>query len=148
METAQLYGIGQTGCMLYLAGLSALDIRKKRLPVWTLAAGGVLAVIFQILWKGLPGILIAAGGVVGIVFLAVSWVTEESFGYGDSILIGILGIYLGFWNLLNLLAVSFTIAAGVAMAVLVKQKFQRKTLLPFVPFLGAGYMVLLILGGF
>ncbi len=148
METVQLYGIGQTGCMLYIMGMSALDIRKKRLPVWMLAAGGVLAMIFQILWKGLPGILIAAGGAVGIVFLAVSWVTEEAFGYGDSILIGILGIYLGFWNLLNLLAVSFFLAAGTAMVVLVKQKFQRKTLLPFVPFLGVGYTVLLIGGGF
>lgn len=147
-EVTRLYSISQTGCLIYLGCLSVLDIRNRRLPVWMLLAGGILAAVFQILWKGMPGVLVAAGGAVGIVFLAVSKVTEESFGYGDSILIGVLGIYLGFWNLLGLLVLTFILASGTAMAVLVKRKFRQKTLLPFVPFLGIGYAVILLLGGF
>lgn len=147
-EVIQLYNISQAGCLLYLGCLSVLDIRSRRLPVWLLVAGGVLALAFQIIWRGFPAILVVAGGAVGIVFLAVSKVTEEGFGYGDSVLIGILGVYLGFWNLLNLLVVTFLFAAGTAMAVLVKRRFRRKTVLPFVPFLGIGYVLIMLLGGF
>lgn len=147
-EMTQLYNISQTGCLIYLGWLSVLDIRNRRLPVWMLLTGGILAAVFQILWKGIPGVLVMAGGAVGIVFLAVSKVTEESFGYGDSVLIGVLGIYLGFWNLLGLLVLTFILASGTAMAVLVKKRFRRKTILPFVPFLGIGYAVILLLGGF
>lgn len=147
-EMTQLYGISQAGCLLYLSGLSVMDIRNRRLPVWLLALGGVLAAVFQFFWKEVPMLLVVAGGSVGLVFLAVSKVTDEDFGYGDSILIGIMGIYLGFWNLLALLTVTFLLASAAAMAVLVKKRFRKKTLLPFVPFLGIGYAVILMLGGF
>lgn len=147
-EITQIYGISQIGCLFYLGSLTVLDIRSKRLPIWMLGIGGAVAVVFQLFWQQEPFILIAAGGAVGIVFLAVSKVTEEAFGYGDSVLIGILGIYLGFWNLLNLLVVTFLLAAGAAMAVLIKQRFHRKTVLPFVPFLETGYLIIVLLGGF
>lgn len=144
----QIYKISQAGCLVYLGSLAVLDIRNRRLPIWLLALGGVLAVGFQIFWRGMPELLIASGGMVGLVFLAVSKITKEAFGYGDSILIGVLGIYLGFWNLLSLLTAAFLFAAVTAMAVLVRQKFHRKALLPFVPFLGTGYAVILLFGGF
>lgn len=147
-EMTQIYEISQAGCLFYLGSLSVVDIRSRKIPIWLLAAGGFLAVGFQIIWGEMPGILIVLGGAVGLVFLAVSKATEEAFGYGDSILIGILGIYLGFWNLMSLLTVTFLVAAGTAMAVLVRRKFRRKTMLPFVPFLGIGYAAVLLLGGF
>lgn len=147
-EAAQIYEISQAGCLFYLGSLSIVDIRSRKIPIWLLAAGGVLAAGFQIIWGELPGILIILGGMVGLVFLAVSKATGEDFGYGDSILIGILGIYLGLWNLLCLLAAAFLFAAGAAMVALIRRKFRRKTLLPFVPFLGIGYVAVLLLGGF
>ena len=70
-------------------------------------------------------LLVVTGGAVGLVFLAVSKVTEEAFGYGDSMVIGVLGIYLGFWNLLSMLVLTFILAAMTAMFVLTKQKFHR-----------------------
>lgn len=147
-EMMRIYEISQAGCLLYLGSLSIVDIRSRRIPIWILAAGGFLAAGFQIIWGELPGILIISGGAVGLVFLAVSKVTGEDFGYGDSILIGILGIYLGFWNLLSLLVITFLFAAGAAMIVLVRKKFRRKALLPFIPFLGIGYAAVILMGGF
>lgn len=144
----EVYKISQMGCLLYLSGMSVLDIKNRRLPVWMLAAGGFFAVVFQVCWKGAPLILVVSGGIVGMIFLAVSKVTKEAFGYGDSVLIGVLGIYLGFWNLLNLLAMAFLLSAVAAIWALAKQKFTRKTVLPFVPFLGTGYLLMLFLGGF
>lgn len=139
--------LNQGFCICYLLGLTAFDIRSRRLPVCLLAAGAGAAAAYQMISSTVPGMLSLAGAAVGIVFLAVSKVTEEAFGYGDSLLIFVLGIYLGFWDLLCLLVVSFTLAAGFAMIVLAVRHFKRKTVFPFVPFLSAGYFVMILFGG-
>lgn len=138
LETAQII------CGGYLCILSALDIRFRKLPVWLLAGGIGLAMVYQWKWSSLPLILSAAGGAVGIVFLLTGKLTEESLGYGDGLLILAMGIYLGFWKVLGLLVTAFVLAAGFAMLVLVYKKFQRKTVFPFVPFLCMGYFVMLV----
>ena len=77
-------------------------------------------------------------------FLAVSKVTEEAFGYGDSVLILIMGGFLGFWNILALLTQRSTVilAAAFSLVLLIPQPvgFQRKDTFPFVPFLTAAYL--------
>lgn len=148
VDTMQLYEISRWGCVLYLGVLAILDWKTKKIPLGLVVIGMVSACGFQLISKDLPFLLIAAGGAVGLVFLAVSKVTEEAFGYGDSMVIGVLGIYLGFWNLLSMLVLTFLLAAMTAMFVLVKQKFHRKSVLPFVPFLACSYILILLTGGF
>lgn len=130
-------------CGVYLCILAAIDIRFRKLPIWMLLAGVGGAMIYQIVWSELPIVLSVAGGAAGIVFLLSSKVTEEALGFGDGILIVALGIYIGFWNILGLLTISFILAAGFAMVVLVLKKFHRKTGFPFVPFLCIGYFLLI-----
>lgn len=135
-------------CGVYLLVLGMMDWKAHKLPVWMLDIGGVLACIYQITCREKPFLLIFAGAMVGLVFLVISKVTREAFGSGDSILIGILGVYLGFWNLLTLLLWAFLFAAVVSVFVLILKKFKRKSALPFVPCLGCGYVALLLMGGF
>lgn len=139
---------GQIVCTLYLCILSAIDIRIRRLPLWLLAAGGAAAVSIHIYQGEMPVILVLAGAGTGIVFLAVSRATEEGFGYGDSLLILVLGIYLGFWSLLGLLLIAFTLAAIYAAAIFIFHRLDRRTGYPFVPFLMAAYVVWICTGGF
>ena len=73
-------------------------------------------------------------------FLAVSKVTEEAFGYGDSILILIIGSFLGFWDILALLTAAFILAAAFSLILLIRSRFRRKDTFPFVPFLTAAYI--------
>lgn len=148
VDTMQLYEISRWGCVLYLGVLAILDWKTKKIPLGLVVIGMISACGFQLISKELPFLLVAAGGAVGLVFLAVSKVTEEAFGYGDSMVIGVLGIYLGFWNLLSMLVLTFLLAAMTAMFVLVKQKFHRKSVLPFVPFLACSYILILVTGGF
>ena len=91
-------------------------------------------------------LLLATGAGVGIVFLLASRVTGESFGYGDSILIMIMGGFLGFWDILSLLTAAFLLAAVFSVIMLVRKKFNRKTAFPFVPFLMIAYTGGMILG--
>lgn len=148
MNTMQLYEISQWGCALYLGVLAILDWKMKKIPLGLIVIGMVFGCGFQLIYKELPFLLVVTGGAVGLVFLAVSKVTEEAFGYGDSMVIGVLGIYLGFWNLLSMLVLTFILAAMTAMYVLTKQKFHRKSVLPFVPFLACSYILILLTGGF
>ena len=90
----------------------------------------------------------AAGAGVGIVFLVVSRVTDESLGYGDSILILIMGGFLGFWNILSLLVAAFSMAALFSIFMLLRKKFHRKSAFPFVPFLTAAYIGGMIIGAY
>lgn len=142
-----MYQLSQVCCICYLCGMAVFDICSRKLPVILLTCGIGAASVYHIFYGTIPSAFSLAGAAVGVVFLAVSWVTEEAFGYGDSFLILGLGIYLGFWNLLYLLMISFTVAAVFAMVLLVIRHFKRKTVLPFVPFLLTGYLIVLLSGG-
>ena len=70
----------------------------------------------------------------------LSGVLEEAFGYGDSVLILIMGGFLGFWDILALLTGAFILAAAFSLILLIRSRFQRKDTFPFVPFLTAAYL--------
>lgn len=141
------YSFSQMCCVGFLCYLSVLDIQKKRLPAWLLAVGAGAAagiVVYRLFWGIGPLMLSLGGAAVGIAFLGLSKVSDESFGYGDSILIVALGLYLGLWKLLCVLMGAFGLSAIFSMIMMKTQNFQRKTTLPFVPFLGAAYILLLL----
>ena len=64
----------------------------------------------------------------------------QSFGYGDSILILILGILSGGWNLLWILFAAFLIASVYGGIMIARKKYTRKKSFPFIPFLTVAYL--------
>ena len=113
-----------------------------------LTAGAALAVIYQIIWKETEIVQCAAGLFVGILFVGISKITKEDLGYGDSYLIVILGVYMGIWKLLLLLFISFSLAAVFSILLVVINQSNKKKAFPFIPFITAGYLVLLIIEQF
>lgn len=97
-------------------------------------------------WK-IPLVLMVTGALVGGVFLLISRLTQEAFGYGDSLMIAVTGVYLGFWNVLYLLVWAYVLAAVFAGYVLIRKGFQKDAAFPFVPFLLAAYIGIVCLGG-
>jgi leader peptidase (prepilin peptidase)/N-methyltransferase len=81
----------------------------------------------------------AAGAVVGLVFMVISKVTEEKIGYGDSLLILALGIFLGFWKVMIVTLIAFFGSALCAIIMVSCMKKSRKTSFPFVPFIAISY---------
>ena len=102
---------------VYLLILSVIDIRWKKVSVRSLLILLAIAVLCQ-----------------------VSWFTQESFGYGDSILILILGILSGGWNLLWILFAAFLIASVYGGIMIARKKYTRKNSFPFIPFLTVAYL--------
>ena len=130
----------------YLGVLTVMDIRNKRLNLLFLLSGFLLMAAGFFCKREIHPLLLATGAGVGIVFLLASRVTGVSFGYGDSILIMIMGGFLGFWDILSLLTAAFLLAAVFSVIMLVRKKFNRKTAFPFVPFLMIAYTGGMILG--
>lgn len=130
----------------YLGVLTVMDIRNKRLNLLFLLSGFLLMTAGFFCKREIHPLLLATGAGVGLVFLLASRVTGESFGYGDSILIMIMGGFLGFWDILSLLTAAFLLAAVFSVIMLIRKKFNRKTAFPFVPFLMIAYTGGMILG--
>ena len=99
-----------------------------------------IAVLCQVLCSKGEFRMMVAGGLCGGVFLFLSWFTQESFGYGDSILILILGILSGGWNLLWILFAAFLIASVYGGIMIARKKYTRKNSFPFIPFLTVAYL--------
>ena len=140
MFSAYKWLICQTVFAGYMIVLAVMDIRWKKLSLMILLSGTVPLAAGFLCDREIHIILLAAGAAVGVIFLIISRVTEDSFGYGDSILIMIMGGFLGFWNILSLLTAAFSMAALFSIFMLIRKRFHRKSSFPFVPFLTAAYI--------
>lgn len=129
-------------CMGMLAGLSVTDLKCRRISGSMLILGSALAAGY-IVFAGRDCVRLAMGGLlVGFIFVLVSKVTREQLGYGDSWLLCILGVYLGIWNLLELLFTAWMAVALAAIIALATHRCRRGTTLPMVPFIAVGYAVM------
>lgn len=137
-----MWTISQIVCFVILIGLSMVDIQYHKVPVNVLIAGNIFAVLYQIyqMCAGKAEVWQVAGGVgVGLIFLLMSKVTREGIGYGDSWGILSLGIYMGFGQLVAVLAGTLFILVIVSIVVLCVKKMSRTYCIPFFPFLTIGY---------
>lgn len=142
------WNLCQIAFAVFLVVLAVADVRKKRLPLLLLLSGGFFIIAQSFCDRDISVISLAAGGMTGALFLFVSMITKEAFGYGDSILILIMGTFLGFWDILYLLMGAFLMAAVFSAVMLIKTKFDRKASFPFVPFLTIAYIGGMLLGNY
>ena len=127
--------------MLMFLGLASIwDVIKREIPIWYLTVGTLGVVVLQLVCGSERGSVLVFGSITGIIFLVISRLSREGVGYGDSWMIFILGIFLGIWKLLVVLGIAFlgaTVVAGIGMA---GHWFNRKSRIPFYPFLLIGFL--------
>jgi len=126
-----------------LAGFSVYDMKYKKIPVAGLVVFGVVVLIYCLcIGTGLYSML--SGLVPGAVVLLVSLCTKESIGTGDGLMLLVLGMFCGFRTILSVLGTALVFTAFTAMLLLIFRRAGRKTELPFLPFLFAGYVLTLV----
>lgn len=131
---------------IILFSLAIPDIKKKKIPVWLLVAAGVTAVVLRIILSYLEiteaSLLWSFMALIpGCFFLLLSFATKEQVGYGDGIVLFIIGILCPFWRLMMILGIALSITSFVSIFLLIVRKGNRHTRLPFVPFLWIGAII-------
>lgn len=140
-----MFTLTQNTGLVVLSAIAVWDIRYRKMPLWSLLVLLLMTVLCRILQKDVPAVEAIAGAAVGIGFLGVSWITGEAFGYADSILILILGVFLGVWKLFVLLVTAFLLTFVYAAIGLMSGKFSRRVAFPFIPFLAVAYLAVMFL---
>jgi leader peptidase (prepilin peptidase)/N-methyltransferase len=84
------------------------------------------------------------GTLVGICVLGISIISDGQIGKGDGYMIAALGLVLGFRGSLVVVCMSSMIMCVIAVVMLILKKGDKKTKLPFIPALFAGYTIFII----
>lgn len=143
-EYGWLLAVGRLMMCLLLMFMACKDIREHKVSVIMLVLCGIIAGIASSvvmitetseIWKSH-----LAGLIIGLIFVGISKVTRESLGYGDSLLLCVLGLYLGIWSLLELLITTWMLTAVAAGIMLARSRFKKRALLPMIPFIAVGYI--------
>ncbi len=127
------------GILLLITAIQ--DVRSKQISNWIILAGAALLCI------GIPfshGLTLADRGfgmLVGAGVILISKATGGKIGMGDGLLLCVTGLGLGVWSNLELFALSMFAAAVVSIILLIARLANRKTSIPFVPFLFLGYIL-------
>lgn len=126
------------GILLMTQG--GFDFKYKEIPLWISALGGLIGIGICIAEeRDWTSILIAC--IPGLLCLLFSRLTKEVIGYGDGILLLVMGIYLPLEKLLSIVMLAFCIAGIVALALLVFFQKRGKEEIPFIPFLSIAYVM-------
>ena len=127
--------------ILVLLGMcSVSDARKKTMPAALLIIFSIAVVGFALFDNAVSTRFRVGGFFMGILFLLISKCSKEAIGYGDSWLILLLGIYLGYLRVLGVLFGASVLAGVVSVFFLWKRGWKKKATLPFVPFLSISYL--------
>jgi leader peptidase (prepilin peptidase) / N-methyltransferase len=136
---------------LYLAAVSVplavIDLRTLRLPnILTLSAYPIVAVLLLLPavladgWASYARALLAGAAVLGL-FVVLHLVNPSGMGLGDVKLAGPMGAMLGWasWQAVFVgVVVGFALVAVVGLAMILARRANRKSALPFGPFMLAG----------
>lgn len=137
MEQRCIYG----GMLLYLLAAAAADIRTRKVSLRLAAFFAAASIIMQVMWQDLGIGIWLAGMLPGLFLMVLGWVTRGAVSYGDGVALLVCGSFLGFWGCLEVFLLGLFLSCPVSLFFIAGRKADRKTELPFVPFLLAGYSV-------
>ena len=132
-------GVKELCTVVFLAMNSWLDIRRREISLILTVVYAGCGIIYSILQgRKIQDVLIPAG--IGILFLAAGLISRGAIGAGDCWILLALGALLDTETYIRILCIGFFLAAFWSGILLVIRRKSRKTEIPLVPFLLAGYI--------
>ncbi|MBD5459029.1 MAG: hypothetical protein HDR27_10730 [Lachnospiraceae bacterium] len=133
--------------LIYMGVCMVFDIRSREIPL-LLIMFGITAAFGIDLWQIREGAVTAAevgiSLIPGVLFLLTGFFTGEKVGYGDGLLLIILGLLLGVYRCFLTLCIGLVFSAAVSLALLLLHKASRHSRIPFAPFLVLGMGVVIL----
>lgn len=124
---------------IFLALNAWNDLRRKKILLITVWIFGVAGIVLNIC-TGEMDMTTAAALLPGGLFLTISKTTNQAVGYGDGIVILVMGVYQGLWGTVNSVMIGLFLAALWAMGLTVFRKKKKQDNFAFLPFLLLGYL--------
>lgn len=131
--------------LIFLIPCVITDFRTKKVSLLWSSFWGIGGIAYSLIFDSQTISELLYSVSIGFILLIISKVFQQCIGYGDGIVFFVLGIWLRFWNTLLLLIGSFMLSGIGALFLLVVKKKGRADRIPFIPFVGAAYIVLWIL---
>ena len=132
-------GVKELCTVVFLAMNSWLDIRRREISLLLTVVYAGCGIIYSILQgRKIQDVLIPAG--IGILFLAAGLISRGAIGAGDCWILLALGALLDTETYIRILCIGFFLAAFWSGILLMIRRKSRKTEIPLVPFLLAGYI--------
>lgn len=132
--------------MIILLILAAVhDIRSRKIPVFLLIGIGIQSVLILILrlicQDGTNPVITALLGVLpGLALCLIGWFSKKA-GLADGIILCAVGLSENYICGLLILCAGSVLLSVLSIVLLVLKKVNRKTQMPFVPFLALGDIV-------
>mgnify|MGYP003299792499 CR=1 FL=1 len=123
--------------MLVMLVHSITDIRYKKVMGQLILLGIFVGIIFQgrDIWNGTWEYAQIVALCPGILCLVLAKITKEAIGYGDGMILFMLGFFYKWETLCVIVMEACMLAAVVALVLLTVFRKNRKYEIPFVPFL-------------
>lgn len=133
--------------LIILIIMSIFDIRKKKMPICLLLILGCCGLLFTAINVGvdIKMIIISMLGLVPGALLILAAVFSKKVGIADGIIICELGMVEGFTTGLFTLCIGCLILSVISIVLLIIKKVKRNTEMPFVPFIGVGYVLWMVI---
>lgn len=129
---------GLLGLLLIIVSIQDIRWKKIKLNIVLIATVGLsICLPFSAALTILDRIL---GLVLGLGVVLLSKATGGKIGIGDGMVLGVTGIGLGFWTNMELFAMALAMAALFSIALIILRKANRKSAIPFLPFLLCAYI--------
>lgn len=133
---------GLLGVLLIIVSIQDIKWKKIRVNIVLIAIGGLcICLPFSSTLSVLDR---ALGLFLGLGVVLLSKATGGKIGIGDGMVLGVTGIGLGFWTNMELFALALAMAALFSIVLIVLRKANRKSTIPFIPFLLCAYIFISI----
>ena len=131
--------------LLFLLWCSISDLRTKKIPTVLLIIMSLTVIMIRLIFIRQEIAGMAGGALMGAIFWLISKYTSRAIGYGDSWLLGNMGIYLGGISMLEVATTAFFLTGLVSLAGIVIKQWKKNVTVPFAPFLTAAYLGVIML---
>ncbi len=132
---------GLTIMTVWLFGISIMDMKNQKVPLWMLVIGGGLTLMvlaYEAVNNNVGYIHILQGMLPGGILLLAAAATKKA-GYGDGIVLLYLGMVSG--KSFLLMGISLFFISVYSIILLVFRKAGRDYTIPYLPFLAVSWMI-------
>ncbi len=131
--------------MIFLVVAGVIDWKTRQIPLVLLIKMGLCVLLFRLLFVDIALKATIGGIIIGILFFVMAKVTKEAIGYGDCWIILMLGFYCGGFEIIQIVLLASLGTAIVSIVYCMRNGWERKYEIPFVPFMAAAYMGVVLL---